>query len=103
MDGLARFVILNDFRRVLSAAESTQLFYRIVALGPNLSGAYPSYINCRKTAITENYRSSSATFISLNVESQRREVAIAAVNALRMGLEPKGVPVREGSWGLGAG
>ena len=43
-------------------------------------------------------------FISLNVEpdtSERemREVATAAVDALRAELEAKGVPVREGSWG----
>jgi len=38
-------------------------------------------------------------FISLNVEPDTREAAIAALDALRMELEAKGVPVREGSWG----
>ena len=38
-------------------------------------------------------------FISLNVESQTREAAIAALDGLRAELEAKGVPVREGSWG----
>ena len=38
-------------------------------------------------------------FISLNVEPHSREVAIAALDALRAELETRGVPVREGSWG----
>ena len=38
-------------------------------------------------------------FISLNVEPATREAAIAAVDALRMELEAKGVPVKESSWG----
>jgi catechol 2,3-dioxygenase-like lactoylglutathione lyase family enzyme len=38
-------------------------------------------------------------FISLNVEPHSREAAIAAVDALRVELETKGVPVKEGSWG----
>ena len=38
-------------------------------------------------------------FISLNVESEGREAAIAALDALRVELEAKGVPVKEGSWG----
>ncbi len=38
-------------------------------------------------------------FISLNVEPETHEVAIAALDALRVELEAKGAPVREGSWG----
>lgn len=38
-------------------------------------------------------------FISLNVEPETREAAIAALDALRAELEAKGVSVREGSWG----
>jgi len=38
-------------------------------------------------------------FISLNVEPATREVATAALDALRAELEAKGVAVREGSWG----
>jgi len=38
-------------------------------------------------------------FISLNVEPETREVAVAALDALRAELEAKGVPVKEGSWG----
>jgi uncharacterized glyoxalase superfamily protein PhnB len=38
-------------------------------------------------------------FISLNVEPETREAAIAALDALRAELEAKGVPVKEGSWG----
>ena len=38
-------------------------------------------------------------FISLNVEPQTREAAIAALDELRAELEAKGVLVREGSWG----
>ena len=37
-------------------------------------------------------------FISLNVKSQTREAAIAALDGLRAELEAKGVPVKEGSW-----
>jgi catechol 2,3-dioxygenase-like lactoylglutathione lyase family enzyme len=38
-------------------------------------------------------------FISLSVEPATREAAAAAVDALRVELEAKGVPVKEGSWG----
>lgn len=38
-------------------------------------------------------------FISLNVEPETREAAVAALDALRAELESKGVPVQEGSWG----
>jgi catechol 2,3-dioxygenase-like lactoylglutathione lyase family enzyme len=38
-------------------------------------------------------------FISLNVERQTPESLIAALGALRVELEAKGVPVKEGSWG----
>ena len=38
-------------------------------------------------------------FISLNVESETSEAAIAALDTLRAELEAKGVPVKEGSWG----
>ena len=38
-------------------------------------------------------------FISLNVESETREAAVAALDALRAELEARGVPVKEGSWG----
>ena len=38
-------------------------------------------------------------FISLNVEPQSHEAAIAALDALRAELEAKGVSVKEGSWG----
>lgn len=38
-------------------------------------------------------------FISLNVEPQTRDAAVAALNALRSELESKGVPVKDGSWG----
>ena len=38
-------------------------------------------------------------FISLNVEPATAEVEIAAVDALRVELEAKGVPVKDGSWG----
>ena len=38
-------------------------------------------------------------FISLNVEPQTRESAIAALDALRAELEAKGVLVKEGLWG----
>src|SRR6202162_1954102 len=38
-------------------------------------------------------------FISLNVEPEPREAAVAALDALRAELEAKGVSVKEGSWG----
>jgi catechol 2,3-dioxygenase-like lactoylglutathione lyase family enzyme len=38
-------------------------------------------------------------FISLNVEPDTREAAIAALDALRAELAAKGVPVKDGSWG----
>lgn len=38
-------------------------------------------------------------FISLNVEPATRDAAIAAVDSLRVELEARGVPVKEGSWG----
>ena len=38
-------------------------------------------------------------FISLNVEPETREAAIAALDALRAELEAKGVAVKDGSWG----
>jgi uncharacterized glyoxalase superfamily protein PhnB len=38
-------------------------------------------------------------FISLNVEPETREAAVAALDALREELEAKGVPVKEGCWG----
>lgn len=38
-------------------------------------------------------------FISLNVDPQTREAAIAALDALRAELEAKGVAVKDGSWG----
>ncbi|HTA24198.1 MAG TPA: glyoxalase superfamily protein, partial [Terriglobales bacterium] len=38
-------------------------------------------------------------FISVNVERETREAAIAALDALRAELEGKGVSVKEGSWG----
>ncbi len=38
-------------------------------------------------------------FISLNVEQETREAAIAALDALRGELEANGVSVKEGSWG----
>jgi catechol 2,3-dioxygenase-like lactoylglutathione lyase family enzyme len=38
-------------------------------------------------------------FISLNVEPQTRQAAVAALDALRAELEAKGVPVKDGSWG----
>jgi len=39
------------------------------------------------------------TFISLNIEQETREAAIAALDALRAELEAKGVAVKDGSWG----
>jgi uncharacterized glyoxalase superfamily protein PhnB len=38
-------------------------------------------------------------FISLNVELEAREAAVAALDALREELEAKGAAVKEGSWG----
>jgi uncharacterized glyoxalase superfamily protein PhnB len=38
-------------------------------------------------------------FISLNVEPETREAAIAALDALRAELEARDVPVKEGRWG----
>ena len=38
-------------------------------------------------------------FISLNVEPETREAAVAALDALRAEFEAKGAPVKEGSWG----
>jgi catechol 2,3-dioxygenase-like lactoylglutathione lyase family enzyme len=38
-------------------------------------------------------------FISLNVEPETAEAAVAALDSLRAELEAKGVPVKEGSWG----
>src|SRR5579872_7371232 len=38
-------------------------------------------------------------FISLNVEPATREAAVAAIDGLRVELEAKGVPVKDGSWG----
>ena len=38
-------------------------------------------------------------FISLNVEPQTHEAAVAALDELRAELEARGVPVKEGSWG----
>jgi hypothetical protein len=38
-------------------------------------------------------------FISLNVEPETREAAVAALDALREELEAKGVPIKEGWWG----
>ena len=38
-------------------------------------------------------------FISVNVEPNSREAAIAALDTLRTELEANGVPVKEGSWG----
>ena len=38
-------------------------------------------------------------FISLNVEENTHESAVAALDSLRAELEAKGAPVKEGSWG----
>ena len=38
-------------------------------------------------------------FISLNVEPETPEAAIAALDALRVELEARGAQVKEGSWG----
>jgi len=35
----------------------------------------------------------------VNVEQQTREAAVAALDALRVEFEARGVPVKEGSWG----
>jgi uncharacterized glyoxalase superfamily protein PhnB len=39
------------------------------------------------------------TFISVNVEEETRDAAIAALDALRSEFEARGVPVNERSWG----
>lgn len=38
-------------------------------------------------------------FISLNVEPETRDAAIAALDALRAELEGRGAPVQDGRWG----
>jgi uncharacterized glyoxalase superfamily protein PhnB len=38
-------------------------------------------------------------FISLNVEPETQEAAVAALDALRTELEAKGAPVKDGWWG----
>ncbi len=38
-------------------------------------------------------------FISLNVEPETREAAVAALDALRADIAANGVPVKEGWWG----
>src|ERR1700733_3754135 len=38
-------------------------------------------------------------FISMNVEQETRDAAIAVLDALRAELEARDVPVKEGSWG----
>jgi catechol 2,3-dioxygenase-like lactoylglutathione lyase family enzyme len=38
-------------------------------------------------------------FISLNVEPETREAAVAALDALRAELKAKDAPVKDGSWG----
>ena len=38
-------------------------------------------------------------FISLNVEPETREAAIAALDELRVELQSRGVAVKEGTWG----
>ena len=38
-------------------------------------------------------------FISVNVEQETREAAVAALDALRAELEAKGISVKEASWG----
>ena len=38
-------------------------------------------------------------FISLNVEPETREAAVAALDALRAEFEARGVPVKDGRWG----
>jgi hypothetical protein len=38
-------------------------------------------------------------FVSLNVQPETREAAVAAVDALRAELEARGVEVKDGRWG----
>jgi len=38
-------------------------------------------------------------FISLNVEPDTSEAAVAAIDALRLEFEAKGAPVKDGRWG----
>ena len=38
-------------------------------------------------------------FISLNAEPETREAEVAALDALRIELEARGVPVKDGHWG----
>jgi catechol 2,3-dioxygenase-like lactoylglutathione lyase family enzyme len=38
-------------------------------------------------------------FISLNVEPETREAAVAALDALRAEFEARGLPVKDGHWG----
>jgi catechol 2,3-dioxygenase-like lactoylglutathione lyase family enzyme len=38
-------------------------------------------------------------FISLNVEPETRDAAVAALDALRAEFESKGAPVKDGQWG----
>jgi uncharacterized glyoxalase superfamily protein PhnB len=38
-------------------------------------------------------------FVSLNVQPETREAEVAAVDALRAGLEARGVEVKDGRWG----
>ena len=38
-------------------------------------------------------------FISLNVEPETHEAAVTALDALRVELEGRGVPVKDGRWG----
>ena len=38
-------------------------------------------------------------FISLNVEPETHEAAVAALDAFRVELEGRGVPVKDGRWG----
>ena len=40
-------------------------------------------------------------FISLNVEPETREAEVAALDALRVELEARGVPVKDGHWATG--
>jgi len=41
----------------------------------------------------------SLMFISLNVEPETREAAVAALDALRREFESRGAPVKDGHWG----
>lgn len=43
--------------------------------------------------------SSGVIFISLNIEPDSPEAQVAAMDALRLELESRGVPVKDGSWG----